>query len=365
MKSARIRFFSGTGNTRRACGILARGLAEAGYSVELDEVGAPERPRGERAEGAAAGPGGPRDLEVFAFPVYAFSMPQIMRRHVKGLERVSGAVPAAVLAVFGDMFVGKGAARRLHPGWEGGALREARRLLSGRGYRVFAAHALGYPESFMQVAAPPCAEEQEAIRAASDARLARIVKALAAGEGNRTRCAPASLAWIGPVRVAFQGLARRLLGKLYAADGACNGCGRCARACPAAAIRMRGKRPRWGWGCQDCQRCINLCPEKAIQTSALRAVLIALVPLALPYNRILAAAAGGDAAALAASVLGLSALPAAAAVLCRVLLWLLGATLATVLVDLLLRGLERVPGLRRAVWAGHTARYGRYAAPEA
>lgn len=45
----------------------------------------------------------------------------------------------------------------------------------------------------------------------------------------------------------------------------CNGCGQCARECPAGTISMENERPVWGKACFQCLRCINACPQRAIE----------------------------------------------------------------------------------------------------
>jgi hypothetical protein len=74
---------------------------------------------------------------------------------------------------------------------------------------------------------------------------------------------------------------------------------------------------------------------------------VALVGVAaLPWARWLAAAAPG------------LAFPGS-----RILAWLVGTLLATFVVDLFLRPLERVPGVRRILFASYTRKFRRYPGP--
>lgn len=50
----------------------------------------------------------------------------------------------------------------------------------------------------------------------------------------------------------------------YSTDS-CNGCGLCARNCPAKAIDLIQGKPVWEKQCYQCMRCINECPQQAIQ----------------------------------------------------------------------------------------------------
>ena len=53
--------------------------------------------------------------------------------------------------------------------------------------------------------------------------------------------------------------------KPFFAQDICNGCGQCARNCPAHAITLRDGKPVWAAQCFQCLRCINECPRQAIQ----------------------------------------------------------------------------------------------------
>lgn len=67
----------------------------------------------------------------------------------------------------------------------------------------------------------------------------------------------------GLVHFGFDRFARTT--KPFRATDACNGCGRCARRCPAGTIRLTAGRPVWGARCYQCLRCLHECPRQAIQ----------------------------------------------------------------------------------------------------
>jgi hypothetical protein len=81
---ARLRWFSGTGNTARAADLISGELEEAGYRSENLAM---ERGRQASPEQAA--------LEVILFPVHATAVPQIVRQYLvklppgNGTQRVS------------------------------------------------------------------------------------------------------------------------------------------------------------------------------------------------------------------------------------------------------------------------------------
>jgi ferredoxin len=47
-------------------------------------------------------------------------------------------------------------------------------------------------------------------------------------------------------------------------DEKCNGCGICARVCPADNIKLAGGRPEWQHHCENCNACYVWCPKGAI-----------------------------------------------------------------------------------------------------
>jgi len=273
---------------------------------------------------------------------------------------------AAVLAIFGDTYMGQGTKRRHIAGDEGQALLEASRLLEQRGYSVFFRAGVGYPVNWTMIAAPPNEEDCRAILRQADEAVSAMIPSLVAGESRVKRCSFSTQLWSWPFGLLYRIFGRRVIGKLYAARAmgrgsnlspllrTCTRCGFCVRTCPAAAIHLSGGRPRWNWNCQGCARCINLCPTQAIQTSLARLLLIGLLPLLLPYNSWLFAWTGVDLLAWAGIVGGFC---------LAILVWTAGALIAIVILDLLLSLLEQVPLLRPLLAYGHTRTLRRYLAP--
>ena len=320
-----LHFFSGTGNTARAVGIVAARLEAAGWEVARQAIA-----------GGAEPPAGIPDLTVVAFPIWAWAPPHFVLEYVRGLPKGQGA-RAAVLATCG--------------GFGAQGVGETERALRRRGYAVVASGEAVYPDNWLLAVNPPAGAELDDLLAEGDEAVRTFADGIAAGRPDRFRCGWGHVLWSWPIARLFRTCGRRFLGKFFVADDRCTACGQCARTCPVRAIHMEGgpARPRWGAGCAGCYRCINLCPAQAIQISILRLAVHLGLNLALTVGWLWALVAWRERLPLA--VVSATAVFAALTVLQLTAL------------DGLLRALERRPALRRFCAASYTKSFGRYRAP--
>jgi ferredoxin len=353
MSTAHILYYSGTGNTYRALGIVAEALRSRGYEPAWHELAKGRPPFVGAGSAPASG-----DLVLIGFPALGFSSPEPVLRALRGLPRLAG-VQAAVLCVCG----GSAIRGKILRGWAGAAVPEIERLLKRKGMTILASAEASYPENWRQVSRPAHGELRDALVSMGDADAhafaASLTRALDGGPPERLRRSPLALILISPVPPLFRSLARKCLARLFTADAACTGCGLCARSCPAKAIRMKGGRPSWGLACSACNRCINACPEGAIQTSNLRLGFFVLVNAAAG---VLGFRAGGRLIAALGAALGLR-LPGLLSALLGFTLYC-GLTLVQLgPLDALLRLLERHPALKPAFYRSFTQQFPRYLAP--
>jgi ferredoxin len=246
-----LRYFTGTGNSKRIAETCASEFEAAGCRADLSSI----LSGGPPLEGAT--------MAAFVFPVYSLDLPRIARRYLEGLPPARGK-PRALLLVTGG--------NEDDCGW---ALIEGCRVLRERGYDPAFADLVQMPNNWGAFMRVPAGEEASAILAAGEAKTRAAAKAFLAGERYAK---PLSLPVFGPLgsrlmRAFFKLGLKRLWTKFRASD-ACTGCGLCARSCPMKSIVMeasrpahgpiRGARPRWSASCEQCMRCFNLCPSRAI-----------------------------------------------------------------------------------------------------
>jgi ferredoxin/flavodoxin len=353
MNTVLILFYSAKGNTRRALGIVAEGLVAAGFTPDWHDLadGLPEL-------GGAA----PGDLILVGFPALGFSAPQPVIKALRALPRLDG-LRAALLCACGSTW-NQGKAVR---GWAGTAVPEVARILASNGLEVIASTELSYPENWRQVSRPATGEARESLVAVGDTDARAFAHALSRSlEGDgRPRLLRGHLVRLFMPLVArlFRAFGRRCLARLFVADLDCTGCGICAKACPAKAIRMEAGQPSWSTACSACNRCINACPAGAIQSSTLRLALVGIANLAVfflsfPAGGLIVATfernLGGNLPRLIAGVLEV----AVAFALYSAFTFLQVGPL-----DAILRFIERRPAMRKIFAHSFTKSFPRYLAP--
>ncbi|MGL4368269.1 MAG: EFR1 family ferrodoxin [Spirochaetota bacterium] len=255
MKKAVIHYFTGTGNAEHAAKEAASCLGKNGYTVSLVRV-----------EKGVAHPSDKRDIDIFFFSVYSWSAAVMMKRYMRSLPKADNR-PAAVFAVFGTYVPGKG-------GNPGQGLPQARAILRRRGYDVFLTDGMRYPVNWIQFSPTPDAKTSAVIMRKGDEQVERFVQKVLKRERSFYPCGVMEYIGTKISAVLFGAAGRRLLGKFFAADSSCNGCGLCAQSCPAHTIIMAPyvKKPYWSFNCENCNRCMNICPRGAIQTSLARII---------------------------------------------------------------------------------------------
>lgn len=339
-----IHYFTGTGNTAHAAGVLKQEFVSKGYDVQLIHVEKNIRPLD-----AAA------DLNIFMYPVYALTVPYPMQRYLRKLPKVSSA-PAVVIANHGMASTRGG----VDTGFESVAPVVASGILKRRGYRVVHTDAVGYTENLTPIANPPTAEEIRQIMEAGDKNLRRIASGLIRRDYSIKKYNILDHTLGRLFGFVFIRFGQWQLGKLYVADKDCNGCGVCVKNCPASAIRTLGGKPRWNYNCVGCLKCFNSCPKNALQMSIARLIFvfgltIGLIPVVYSNYSILS----GILEKVFPFAGSLSGFQAAGGVLA----YLAAYILLFYVLDKVLFLLEKIPFLSFLISWNFTKKHGRYIAP--
>lgn len=264
MSKVLIHYFSGTGNTKHATEMVKQALEKNGDTVQLHLITSQDSVRLEDF-----------DLHIFAYPVYAMTMPAFFKKYIRRLPKVSG-LSAAVLSVCGgDAYQ---------------APEQTRRMLRRKGFKVILTAAPLYPDNWTQIMSPPDEKRAAEMIRTGESQTREFIDRLIKKEESYYKVPSAIGIITWSVAGLFIYLGRFFLGKFFIADSKCNSCGICEKACPVGCIKMVGgkdKTPYWLFKCENCCRCINICPQKAIQFSVFRllsigvlaAIFIALIVL--------------------------------------------------------------------------------------
>lgn len=223
-----IFYFSGTGNSAWA----ARQLAHLTGDEACDITKLNDLPNMDNAKRIG-----------FVFPVYAWGAPEIMADFAKKL-------PGTRVFTFGVCTCGEDAGltmkrfSKLYP------LSSSYSLLMPNNY-ILGSDTDDEGEIRQKITAARTELERMAQEILRRERVYRVHEGALAGVKSH-------LANFG-----FNKFARSA--KPFFAEDSCNGCGQCARNCPASAISLRDGKPVWAAQCFQCLRCINECPQQAIQ----------------------------------------------------------------------------------------------------
>lgn len=334
MSQAIFHYFSGTGNTFHVVEYLAEKLRQAGYETEEIRIETVSAPQSKSA-----------DLHLFLFPVYACSVPHIMQQYLQRVSPGAGA-KAVVLSTNGRI------STRFRDGYEGQALALARQMLQRRGYQVFLTDTLDYPHNITNVLNPSKPESQAEIIRQADVHLEQVAGKILDGEASLRGCHWFNYAWSAVFGFFYNLIGRRIFGKCFVADHTCVHCGKCAKICPAQAIRMVRGTPRWNWNCEGCERCMNICPKRSIQTSLIRVATLIGLAVSNPL--------AGAVVSFIPGAITTAIFPD----------WIIGIVFDAAqyfftfyLLEKAIWGFELLPGVRRIFQLSYTKYYRRYLAP--
>jgi ferredoxin len=231
-----IYVYSGTGNSLWVARTLAADLGDAQVASMAQHAEGPVRPEA--------------DSIGLVFPVHIWGLPRRVLDFVRRLEPPKGAFIFAVAVNAGQV---------------SRTLVQLGEELGARGLTLGAGHSLALPSNYIPWGGPGSAQHIAQRCEAARTRISQIAPRLAAREAGTIERGPL---W---QRVLFTGMYKLsfpqvpTMDKAFFADQRCNGCGTCAKVCPAGNITMTDGKPHWQGRCEQCLACLQWCPKEALQ----------------------------------------------------------------------------------------------------
>ncbi len=228
-------YYSGTGNSLWSARILAE---------RLDATGV--RPM-KGADALAAGDAG---AVGFVFPVHIWGVPGPVAAFV---EKLSLRPDAYLFAL------------AVNAGQVARTLVQLREMLARRGLTLAAGYDIVLPSNYIPWGGPGPLERRQARIDAARVKIGAAADRIAARATGPVEMGPL---W---QRVVFTAMYKLSFGQVHKmdkdfwCDERCDGCGVCARICPAGNIELKNGRPAWRHRCEQCLACIQWCPREAIQ----------------------------------------------------------------------------------------------------
>jgi ferredoxin len=235
MTETTIFYFTGTGNSLKVAKDIADGLPDA----ELIRISRKNLQETGRVYSGTIG---------IVFPVYFFGLPHMVRQFAENFRAdetayVFGvATYGGMLGIAFDQLVTSLAKNRIH-------------LSAAFGVLMPGNNQVMYPPN-------PALEQQERFRREQET-VTGIIKKVDTRENIPQKSANFI---IRSFLIGFYSLLRpNERSRHFHTDENCNGCGTCARICPAENITIQDKRPLWHHQCEYCLACMQWCPSLAIQ----------------------------------------------------------------------------------------------------
>ena len=241
-----LRYFTGTGNSLKVLKDCETIFSDSGYSTTLSKIS--------KEETAIA----QSDLLGFCFPVYAFGIPRICSKYLKGLKKFQERQKAFIIITAGDSDEA------------GFSVNQCSKILRKKNCEIVYSAVVQMPINWTTSPKPPFPppkEESMEIIEKAEKQTHEIALDLLSGNSKHHQ-------FNYPQRYSrpkfyydyfmFKHLGLQFMWRSFEVYPSCNGCQVCAQVCPTNSISMLDKKPVWSKTCEQCMRCVNFCPHESI-----------------------------------------------------------------------------------------------------
>ena len=183
------------------------------------------------------------------FPVYYYGLPVMVKKFVENLILNSNSYVYTVATCGGSVGV---------------SVKQLQNILNNKDMLLSAAFTIVMPDNYQVMYAPPSSEKQQRLfklQGEKIQQIADIIKNLEKAPFEEKNSFSAKLLG-GMLSGNFK---PRDKDKNFWSDERCNGCGICARVCPANNVKIKEKRPMWLHECEHCLACMHWCPKHSLQ----------------------------------------------------------------------------------------------------
>jgi ferredoxin/flavodoxin len=231
-----IYYFSATGNSLK----VAKDLASKVGDTKLIKICKDELTENSKNSYRKVG---------IVFPVYYYGIPVMVKEFLENLAVDKDSYVYTVATCGGSV---------------GYALKQVKAILDKRSIVLSSAFSIVMPDNYQVMYAPPAKEKQQRLFKAEEVEIGYIVENI-----NKAETA---------IFKEKNSIAAKLLGRMLSnsfkpkekdknfwTTDSCNGCGICAKVCPANNISLVQNKPQWLHQCEHCLACMHWCPKKSLQ----------------------------------------------------------------------------------------------------
>jgi ferredoxin len=190
------------------------------------------------------------DITGLVFPVYIWGIPAPVLKFVKNAANLKSDYIFAVAVNGGQV---------------SNTLVQLKGSMAMNGLELSSGFEIKMPSNYIPWGGPGTKEHCQKLYESAEKKIKSIASAINNKEIRDVEKGPL---W---QRVVFSAIYRMTfsmvpgMDKNFWVNEKCNGCGICAKVCPAGNISIDESKPRWNHKCQQCYACLQWCPEQAME----------------------------------------------------------------------------------------------------